>query len=417
MSFIRPYRAVLSVRHARSAFTASLVGRLAFGTVGVSLILTLTPGGRNYAYAGLVMALFSLSIVLASPFRAWLIDRYGPRRTLAPMAAAFAVVLIAIALIPLRPGLNEAAVAALAVVSGAVVPPLGVVMRTVWSELVSDRESLQTAYSLDGTVEELLNVTGPVIAGVVTVVAKPSVGLVVSAALIVVGTALFLAQPVLRTMPSPETSPSSTGKDTPPEGAGAGRAVLALAFATGAIGLCLGGVGFVIVAFCQARHDPAAVAWIEAALSVGSAVGGLAYGAVKWQIPAQRRLALLAVGLLAIMMSIGLSPNVPIMALISAIAGVLVSPALSTAYLLASNLASPRARNQAGNWVNSGYTAGNSAGTVASGQLVGRLPLSACLPILAVPIILSVVPLLKPRLDSTGEPAAAGLTDNEAAAS
>src|ERR1700728_2215304 len=100
MFLFRPYRAVLRAPHARSAFTASLVGRLAFGTVGVSLILTLTPGGRNYEYAGLVMALFGLSIVLASPFRAWLIDRYGPRRTLAPMAAAFAVVLVAIALIP-----------------------------------------------------------------------------------------------------------------------------------------------------------------------------------------------------------------------------------------------------------------------------------------------------------------------------
>ena len=64
--------------------------------------------------------------------------------------------------------------------------------------------------------------------------------------------------------------------------------VLALAFATGAIGLCLSGLGLVTVAFCRARHDPAAVAWIEAALSAGGALGGLGYGAVAWQVPAQR---------------------------------------------------------------------------------------------------------------------------------
>lgn len=418
MSFFQPYRAVLQVPHARSAFAASLVGRLSFGIVGVSLILTLTPGGKNYEYAGLVMALFGLFIVLASPLRAWLIDRHGPRRTLAPMAAAFAVVLVAIAVIPLRPGLNETVIAVLAATAGAAIPPLGVVMRTVWSELVSDRGSLQTAYSLDGTVEELLNVTGPVIAGVVTVIARPAVGLTVSAGLVFVGTLLFLAQPALRTAGRPETGPTSPDKDTSPEGPGAGRSVLALAFATGAIGLCLGGVGLVIVAFCQARHDPAAVAWIEAALSVGSAIGGLAYGAVRWRISAQHRLALLTIGLLLILMSIGLSPNVPIMALFNGIAGLLVSPALSTAYLLASNLASPKARNQAGNWVNSGYTAGNSAGTVLSGQLVGRLPLSACLPILAVPTILAIVPLLKARVDVTGQqvPTSARLADKEAAA-
>jgi hypothetical protein len=43
---------------------------------------------------------------------------------------------------------------------------------------------------------------------------------------------------------------------------------LAVAFVTGAIGLCLDGLGLVIVAFSQARRDPAAVAWIEAILAV-----------------------------------------------------------------------------------------------------------------------------------------------------
>jgi MFS family permease len=28
---------------------------------------------------GLVMALFGLAVVLVSPFRAWMVDRYGPR--------------------------------------------------------------------------------------------------------------------------------------------------------------------------------------------------------------------------------------------------------------------------------------------------------------------------------------------------
>ena len=42
---------------------------------------------------------------------------------------------------------------------------------------------------------------------------------------------------------------------------GAGRAIAVLAFATGAMGLCLGGLGLVIVAFAQAGHDPVAVAW------------------------------------------------------------------------------------------------------------------------------------------------------------
>lgn len=412
MFLLSPYRAVLRTPHACGAFFISLVGRLCYGIVSLSLILTLTAGGRDYGFAGLVMAVFGAAVVLVSPFRAWLIDRYGPRRALPPMAAGFAAVLVAIALIPARSGASAAAVAVLAAAAGACAPPLGVVMRTLWSVLIDDRAVLQTAYSLDGVAEELLYVAGPVIAGVITVVAAPAVGLLLSAGLAVAGTGLFLRSPALRRWPAPAAGPASETPDAAPGEASGGRAILALALATGALGLCLGGLGLVIVAFSQARHDPAALAWIEAGLSAGSALGGLGYGAVAWRVSARRRLVLLVAGLAVVLIPAALSPDLPVLALLVALAGVLVAPALATAYALIGSLASPQARNRAGNWVNSGYNAGNSAGAVLSGQLIGRIPLSACLPVLAAPALLAVVPLLRVRFTPAAErpvaPAGAG---------
>jgi predicted MFS family arabinose efflux permease len=397
MSVLSPYGAVLRAPHACAAFATSLVGRLTYGTVSLSLILTLTAGGRGYAFAGLVMALFGVSVVLVSPLRARLVDQHGPRRALPPMAACFAGVLVALAFIPARSGVNDAAIAALAAVAGACAPPLGVVMRALWGTLIDDRRVLHTAYSLDGVAEELLYVTGPVLVGVITIVAMPSVGLLLSAGLVTGGTALFLRSPALRHWPAP------AGRGSPDAAPPPGRAILALALATGAIGLCLGGLGLVIVAFSEARHDPAAVAWIEAAQSAGSALGGLAYGAVTWRMPAERRLALLAAGLAVVLIPAALSPGLLVLALLIGLAGVLVSPALATAYVLAESLASPGARSQAANWVSSGFNAGSSAGSVLSGQLVGRIPLGACLPVLAAPAVLAVVPLLRTRRD--GRPA------------
>ena len=192
MSVLSPYRAVLRTPHACRSFVSSLVGRLCYGIVGLSLILTLTAGNRGYGFAGLVMALFGLTIVLVSPFRAWMVDRHGPRRALPPMAVGFAAILIAIAVIPPSSGVNDVSIAVLAAAAGACAPPRGVVMRTRWSRLIDDRNVLQTAYSLDGVVEELLNVTGPVIAGVIVVAATPAVGLLVTAGLVVAGTGLSL---------------------------------------------------------------------------------------------------------------------------------------------------------------------------------------------------------------------------------
>jgi predicted MFS family arabinose efflux permease len=403
LSLLSPYRAVLRTPHARSAFVPSLVGRLGYGIVGLSLLLTLIADGRDYRFAGLVMALFGMAIVLVSPFRAWMVDRHGPSRALPPMAAGFAAVLIAIAVIPARSGVNDAAIAVLAAAAGACPPPLGVVMRTLWSTLVDDRNTLQTAYSLDGVVEELLNVTGPLVVGVVVVTATPAAGLLITAGLVVAGTGLFVRSPALRRWPARAAMPNASIPDEAPGKTGTGRAILAVACVAGAMGVCLGGLGLVILAFSQARHDTAAVAWVEAALSVGSALGGLGYGAVPWRISAQRRLALLATGLAVILIPAALSPSLLVLALLIGLAGVLVSPALATAYVLADSLAPPQARNRAGNWVNSGYNAGNSAGALMSGQLVGRIPLSACLPVLAAPALLAVIPLLRARLTPTAE--------------
>jgi MFS family permease len=409
MSSLSPYRAVLRVPHARAAFAASLVGRLTYGIVSLSLILTLTAGGHSYGFAGLVMAVFGLTIVLVSPFRAWLVDKYGPRRSLPPMAAGFAALLTAIALIPPGPGVRDVVIALLAAGAGASAPPLGVVMRTLWRALVDDRSVLQTAYSLDGVAEELLYVTGPVLVGVLVVVAKPAIGLLVSAGLAIAGTGLFLRSPAFRRWPAPADGSASSEPDKAAEEAGAGRAILAVALTTGATALCLSGLGLVIVAFSQARHDPAAVAWIEAVQSVGSALGGLGYGAVVWRVSAQHRLVLLTAGVAVALIPAALSPNLFVLALLVGLSGVLVAPALATAYVLADSLASPKARNQAGNWVNTSYNAGGSAGSLLSGQLIGRIPLSACLPVLAAPALLAVLPLLRVRLTATEQqPAASG---------
>ncbi len=280
MSFLSPYRAVLRTPHACGAFISSLAGRLCYGIVFLSLILTLTAGRHDYGFAGLVMALFGAATVLVSPFRAWMVDRHGPRRALPPMSAAFAAVLVAIAVIPVRSGGNDAAIAVLAAAAGACAPPLGVVMRTLWSALIDDPRFLQTAYSLDGVAEELLYVTGPVIAGVILVVAAPAVGLLVSAGLAVAGTGLFVRSPALRRWPAPKAEPASGATDAAPAEAGAGRAILAIAFAMSAIGLCLGGIGLVIVAL--ARPGTTSPRWRGSRLGCRSAARLAASVTVRW---------------------------------------------------------------------------------------------------------------------------------------
>ena len=64
-----------------------------------------------------------------------------------------------------------------------------------------------------------------------------------------------------------------------------------------AVGMCLGAFDLLVIAFADEHNDPEAVAWVMAALSGGSAIGGLVYGAVPWRVSSRLRLAFLAVAL------------------------------------------------------------------------------------------------------------------------
>jgi hypothetical protein len=56
-------------------------------------------------------------------------------------------------------------------------------MRTLWGVLVPGRDLLRRAYSLDTVAEELLYVTGPLLAGLFAAYANPALGVAVSTGL------------------------------------------------------------------------------------------------------------------------------------------------------------------------------------------------------------------------------------------
>ena len=158
---LSPYRCALRVPHARAAFAASLLqGRLTYGTVSLSLILTLTAGGRGYGLGGLVLGAVRRGGRAAR-------RRCAPRWSTAtgraarcpPMAAGFGAALTALAvLFPAGSGgLARPAAPCWPPLCSACAPPLGVVMRALWGALAEGSGTAAwAAYSLDGVAEELL---------------------------------------------------------------------------------------------------------------------------------------------------------------------------------------------------------------------------------------------------------------------
>ncbi|GGM17219.1 MFS transporter [Streptomyces fumigatiscleroticus] len=366
---------MLRVPHARRAFLAALVGRLSYGTVSVALLLSVTRATGSYTLAGTVMALFGAAGVVLSPYRAGLVDRYGPRRALIPMALLYAGLLGALAAAAWRPGAPAVLLASGAAVAGACAPPLGPAMRAVWAELLADRALLRRAYSLDGVAEELLYVTGPLVVGVMAGFGPPAAGVLLSALLVAVGTLAFALSPAtaaVRPAGRPESRPGQG------EVLSCGAPVQPVVVAAG-VGAALSAVELLVVAFAGQRHlGDGVAAWVLAALSAGSAVGGLLYGAVGGRGSARTRLAFLALGLGLALAAAGLARGAGTLAVAVGCAGLFVAPALTTAYLIADEAAPPGFRTRAGAWVNTAVNAGSAAGAAGVGLLVDRLPPALC---------------------------------------
>ncbi|MEU6732330.1 MFS transporter [Streptomyces physcomitrii] len=442
------YRQVLRVPHAARAMAGALLGRLSYGTVPLSLLLAVREASGSYAVAGTAMALFGLAGVALSPARAAVIDRRGPARPLTALALCYALLLGLLTAAAVGGGVPDAALVALAAAAGAGTPPLGPVMRALWSRLAPDPELLQRAYSLDSVAEELLYVLGPLLVGLLVAFASPAAGLALSAVLVLVGTLALTSSHAVRSTSGGSAACGSAADDgaaddgaaggsaagggaaeggsagaasakaTPvaaaPSGAAPGRRSAAarllggprrwrsaplapVALLTGALGVGLGALDLLVVAFAEEAGAPGAVAWVLAALSAGSAVGGLVYGAVRWRLPLRTRLALAAVGLGLVLAPAGLTPGPFALALVAALAGVSVAPALTTAYLLADATAPPERRTRAGAWVNTAFNAGAAAGTAAAGLLLGSLPVAACFALAALPLLLAGLGTLAPR--------------------
>ncbi|GAA2070082.1 MFS transporter [Streptomyces albiaxialis] len=382
------YAAVLRTPSACRTFGAALLGRLSYGMVPLSLILAAKDVTGSYASAGGVMAAFGATAVLLSPARAALIDRHGPRRALPPMAAVYAALLVVLALATSGRGLPALPLALLAGAAGSCAPPLGPVMRSLWSVLVPERDLLRRAYSLDGVAEELLLVTGPLLVGLLVRFSPPSAGLAVSAVLVLTGALALATAPAVREQYGRKNHGRKAGEEEPGPalgGAGLARAVTAAA----GVGMSLGALDLLVIAFADAHHAPGTVPWALAALSAGSAVGGLVHGAVPWRLGSAARLPLLAAALGLVLAVAGLSPGPYALIGWTAAAGLFVAPAITTAYLLADESAPPHARTRAGAWVNTALNAGTSAATAAVGHAVGHLPLPLCFALAAAPPVLS----------------------------
>jgi len=363
---VKRYAEVLRVPHVATLIAATLIARFPIGINALALILYLREETGSFAIAGIVAGGLAAGAGIGAPIQGRLVDGFGARRVLVPLAVVHAAALGSVV------GLSElgapaAALTACSFLAGFAIPPTSSVLRSMWPSLLrADPALLQPAYALDSVLIELIFILGPLLTAVLAAAFSPASALIVSAVSVVVGTTWFTAQRPSREIEPDREASRAAGRFGALSSPGVRSLILTSLPAGIAIGMC----EVALPAFSDAEGAAELAGLLLATWSLGSAVGGLVYGALPRRPPLGRVhlavSALLPLGLLPL----AAAPSVPVMAVLVIPAGMFIAPLLATRNELIGWVAPPGARTEAYTWPVTAFVGGIAIGSAIAGGII-----------------------------------------------
>ncbi|MFB8242371.1 hypothetical protein ACFC58_38160 [Kitasatospora purpeofusca] len=362
-------------RRLQLALAGAFLGRLPLGLVTVLLLFAVGSTGRSLGLASVVSAAAVIGMAAGAPVQGRLLDRLGLIRVVSCYAALQAVTLFALA------GALEAApawtVVALSFSQGATVPALSPCVRLVLRHR-ADRAGHGPAYTLDAVALEVIYLSGPALAAWGTVLVGPGPLLAGCAVLVVLGTAGFLCAARSSWLAPLTSEPTDRpmhggGRPQPPDVRGSGPVVcfvLTMALLAAPFGLSE------VALTGMAAEQGTGLAPVGSTLSlmgVGSVIGGLLYGAIRWRVTPARRFGLLALGLGTGTSAAALAPDFTTVHLLFALTGLCVAPLAGLSFEILDRLALPGAWMRTQSWGSVANTAGHAGGLTLGGALATTL--------------------------------------------
>ncbi len=357
------YRRVLAIPGARMFSATGCLARLPISMFGLGIVLLISDATGSYGLAGSVSAAYLIANAGCAILLGRLVDRLGQAVVLAVSVTVCSAGVL-LTMLAVSADWPLAATYALAALAGASLPPVGSCIRARWSYVAQDGRDVQTAYALEGVVDEAVFVLGPILVTMLATTLHPLAGLGFATAAGLAGTLALVAQP--RTAPPPR-GPVDRGDSTVTM---PWRPVVMLAAVCLMLGTFFGSAEVATVAFAEQLHAKPYAGVLLALWAFGSLSAGVVTGAVQWRISPTTRLRRGAIALTCVMAPLFLVDSLPIMGMALFVAGFAVAPTLIATLTLAEQVV-PKARLTEGMAViHTGIVAGVAPGATVAGIVI-----------------------------------------------
>ena len=359
----QPYRELFAAPGTRGFALAGLLARIPLPMIGIGIITMLSQLRGSYALAGAVSASFVLSYALLSPQVSRWVDRRGQSRVL-PLATAISVLGLLLLLGATWWQASDWILFAGAVLAG-FMPSMSAMVRARWTVIYRGQDRLQTAYSLETVLDEVTFIAGPPLSVGLAVAVFPQAGVLAAVVLLIAGVSALLLQ---------------KGSEPPIQVQEQGsrpsvlrlNSVRLLALLMVAMGVIVGTVDIVSVAFAEQMGQPGAASLVLSAYALGSCVAGLVFGGLKLNIPLHRLLLLGGLATAATTLPLLLVASVAQLAGAVLLAGLFFAPTMIVAMSLVERVVPEQQLTEGMTWLLAGLNIGVAMGAAASGRMVDQ---------------------------------------------
>lgn len=359
---LRPYRDLLSTPGGLAFSAAGFVARMPIAMMSLGIVLLVAGRTGEYALAGTLSATFALVNALAAPLIARLIDRLGQRVVLLPALGLHTVGLVGFVVLT-SGGAPIWTLFVAATWAGASSPAIGSLVRARWGHVLGPGARLQTAYSFEAVVDELIFILGPLLVTVLATRVAAEAGLLAALGLLLVGASALAAHR------ASEPAPLERGHDDRGSALRV-RGMPVLVLVMGCVGGVFGGVEISTVAFADQYGRPALAGPLLASYALGSMLAGLAFGAVTWRVPLTRRLLFGAAAMTLTVSVLPLAGGPALLAPLLFLAGLGIAPTLISGLSLVERLVPPAKVTEGLTWATTGIVVGLALASPVAGHVV-----------------------------------------------
>ncbi len=373
---LKPYKEIFSYPGSLAFSLAGLITRMPMSMTGLAIILLIFAKTGSYGTAGSVVAAYSIAQSIVGPRWARMADRIGQNNTI-KKALPFHIsgLLLIVILVSVKTPSGFWYFAALLAATFSV--QTGSMIRRRWhyimigkptdeNDLARGKALLNSAWSFEALIDEVVFVVGPIVATVLCTQVAPTAGLLAGISFVTIGSIFLLTQS--------ESAPPTMAELGEKHSGGVWKipACLNVTSVNFFLGAYFGSVELAVVAICTEAGAKPLSGVLLAVWAFGSGLAAVINGVFAARFhPAPRFLIALAS---LTLLSIGplLTHSLFTLGIALFFSGFAVSPVLIAGISVVEKLVPEAQMTEAIAIVTIGFPVGSSAGAFFSGQFLDR---------------------------------------------